>query len=257
MPTFNSEIYISESIKSVLNQHFHDWELLIIDGGSTDNTLRIVEQFSVSDPRVNLIKNSDDCGPAHARSKGIRAARGEYIAFLDADDIWLPSKLEAQVKFMEHNNYSFTYTLYSQISSNGLNLTAPLQAKKSYSFPGYLGCRGIGNLTVIVRRDIFTSSILNTFKYRAEDTIWWLLILRSGVIAYLLPQVLAQYRITPGSLSSQRVKNQSAVWRAYRDVFGLGIFVCSFYYASYVVDVLLRKLRLAPTSFLTRKFQAE
>ena len=254
MPSYNSARYISGSIESVINQSYQNWELLIVDGGSRDATTQIINQFSTSDQRIILINSADDCGPAHARARGIKFARGKYIAFLDADDLWLPTKLEKQVNFMEHNNHSFTYTLYSQMSSDGLELSAPLFAQKTYSFPGYLSCRGIGNLTVVVRRDVFTDMILNTFKYRAEDTIWWLLIMKAGTIAHLVPEVLAYYRITPGSLSSQKVKNQSAVWHAYREVFGLSIAICSFYYASYVIDVVLRKLRLTTTSFFHNKY---
>lgn len=254
-PSFNSFLYISEAVASVLNQTFKDWELIIIDGGSLDGTIDLIQNFVELDPRIKLIHNFDDCGPAHARAVGIDSATGKYIAFLDADDLWLPSKLEKQVGFMEQNNYSFTYTLYSQISADGLKMSEPLTAQKSYSYPQYLGCRGIGNLTVVVRRDAFTPLVLNTFKYRAEDTIWWLLIMKSGITAYLLPEVLASYRITPGSLSSQRAKNQSAVWLAYRKVFGLALIECIFYYSLYVVDALLRKLRLSFPSFLATQPQ--
>lgn len=255
MPSYNSEIYIEASIRSILNQSQHDWELLIVDGGSTDKTVNLINQFIDLDPRIKLIINEDDCGPAHARAHGIRLALGKYIAFIDADDLWAPSKLEKQVDFMEKNNYSFTYTLYSQISADNLKMSEPLTAQKSYSFPQYLGCRGIGNLTVVVHRDAFTPLVLKTYKYRAEDTIWWLLIMKSGITAYLLPEVLASYRITPGSLSSQRAKNQSAVWLAYRKIFGLALIDCIFYYSLYVVDALLRKLRLIFSSFLATQSQ--
>lgn len=255
IPSFNSGLYISDCIDSINNQSLTDWELLVIDGGSSDGTIDIVNKFKDSDPRIKLIFNENDCGPAHARAHGIRSALGKYIAFIDADDLWAPSKLEKQVDFMEKNNYSFTYTLYSQISADSLKMSDPLTAQKSYSFPQYLGCRGIGNLTVVVHRDAFTPLVLSTYKYRAEDTIWWLLIMKSGLTAYLLPEVLASYRITPGSLSSQRAKNQSAVWLAYRKIFGLALIDCIFYYSLYVVDVLLRKLRLTLSSFLATQSQ--
>ena len=253
IPSFNSGHHISDCIDSIKKQSFKDWELLVVDGGSTDHTINLVNIYIDSDPRIKLIINDNDCGPAHARANGIRSALGEYIAFIDADDLWLPEKLELQVSLMEKYNYLFTYTLYRQISVDGLSLSPVLTARKSYAYPEYLGCRGIGNLTVLAKRNLFTRDILDTFKYRAEDTLWWLLIMKTGVTAYLVPQVLAYYRITPGSLSSQRLKNQSAVWNAYRHVIGLGVLVCSFYYASYIVDVLLRKLSLTLSSFFSIK----
>jgi teichuronic acid biosynthesis glycosyltransferase TuaG len=244
MPAFNSSHYISMAIDSVLRQNYHSWELIIVDGESTDQTTFIVSKFIESDPRIKLITNENDCGPAHARANGIRRAQGKYIAFIDADDLWYSDKLEKQVSLMEQNNYFFTYTLYRQISADGLNSSAALTARKSYSFPGYLGCRGIGNLTVMLRAEVFTPQILNIFKYRAEDMLWWLLIMRSGITAYLLPEVLAYYRITPGSLSRQRAKHQLAVWRSYREIIGLNRITCFYYYNSYIADVLLRKLKL-------------
>lgn len=251
MPSYNSEEYIKESIESVLHQTYCFWELIIVDGGSLDSTKLIVESFQLEDSRIIFLDNSlSDKGPAHARALAIRAAKGKYIAFIDSDDLWLPEKLLRQINFMESNRMLFTFTFYKQLLKNGRLSSTHLHAQKKYSFPGYLGCRGIGNLTVIVNAELFTSEILNTYQYRAEDTIWWLLIMRSGVTAYLFPEVLAYYRITPGSLSSQRLNNQFAVWRAYRNVIKLSHHRALFYYITYIFDVLFRRIKNLSSSIL-------
>ncbi len=251
MPSYNSEKYIKESIESVLSQTYCCWELMIIDGGSIDSTKSIVELFKLADSRIIFLDNSlNDNGPAHARALGIRAAKGKYIAFIDSDDLWFPEKLLRQIDYMETNGLLFTFTFYKLLPKNGQATSTHLHARKIYSFPGYLGCRGIGNLTVIVRANLFSCEILNIYQYRAEDTIWWLLIMKSGVTAHLFPEVLAYYRITPGSLSSQRLNNQSAVWRAYRDVIKLPLYRALFYYTAYIFDVTLRRIKNLLSSIL-------
>lgn len=253
MPSYNSGKYIGYSIQSIMSQTYSSWELIVIDGGSDDSTKLTVESLQSVDPRITFIDNSSvDNGPAHARGLGIKCAKGMYIAFIDSDDLWAPEKLMKQVNFMQVNNILFSYTLYRQLLSNGSYMSPSLYACPTYSFPEYLGCRGIGNLTVMVRADLFTPEVLNIYQFRAEDTIWWLLIMKKGVVAYLFPEALAFYRITPGSLSSQKFMNQKAVWRAYREVFNLSIINTFFYYFSYIFNVLFIRSLILPSLLMGR-----
>ena len=221
MPTFNSEKYIANAISSVINQKFKNWELLIIDAESTDKTNKIVENFVKSDPRVRLVINFDDRGPAHARATGIRLAAGQFVAFLDADDLWFPSKLEKQLDFMKKNSFRFSYTLYSHISESGKDI------RTAYSYPWYdyqksLRTRGIGCLTVMVDRNLFTEDIIRlNEKKHGEDYLWWLSIMKKGVRAYGLMEVHAKYRKIEGSLSSQRLSHLKSIWSIYRSELGL------------------------------------
>ncbi len=244
MPAFNSSKYIGYAIESVLNQTRGDFELLVVDGGSRDNTVSIIQEFEKRDSRVRYIHNVNDRGPAHARATGIRQAKGTYIAFLDGDDVWLPTKLEKQVRFMETENIPFSYTYYSGMSADGTNVMCPHSAYKSYSFWKMMATRGIGTLTVVVKRDLLTEDILEHHgKSHGEELLWWLFILRRGVVAKLYPENLAHYRDTAGSLSTFRVKHQLTVWDTYRREMGMNPILSSILYISYMTDVAVRRVR--------------
>jgi teichuronic acid biosynthesis glycosyltransferase TuaG len=246
MPSFNSCKHISEAIESVLTQTETDFELLIVDGGSTDQTISIIREFGIRDKRVQFIANHDDRGPAHARARGIRASNGRFIAFLDADDVWLPTKLAEQVDFMESRGINFSYTYYSGMSADGSRITIPYSAHSSYGYWKLLASRGIGTLTVIIRRELLSNDVLERQKKSGgEELLWWLIILRKGHVAQLYPKDLARYRSTDGSLSTYRWRNQKAVWHTYRKEMGHNLVLSAILYQSYLVDVAFRRLRNA------------
>ena len=245
MPAFNSSSYIRQSINSVLNQSFQSWELLVVDGGSTDQTLSIIHEIKKSDSRVRLINNLNDCGPAHARAIGIAHAKGKYIAFLDADDLWLPKKLALQIEFMKNNNYHFSYTAYRKMDESGLLASCALSTHSSFGFISGLTRRGIGSPTVVISRDLFDDNILATIgKSHGEETLWWLLILKKGVRAYGLLQPLALYRDSPQSLSKKVMRNQTTVWHSYLNELRVPVLLAFIAYFLYVTDVFIRRLRL-------------
>ena len=243
MPCYNSGMYLEHAIQSVLDQSYSNWELLIIDGGSTDSSLECALAQQRSDARVKLILNPNDTGPAQARAFGINHAQGEVIAFLDADDVWLSEKLERQLRFMTDNSYDFTFTDYRTISSSGRVSSARLSGWRENSFNQYLRRRGIANSTVMVRKECISDQVLNAIDKRlGEDTLWWLLILKSGKKAYALKEVLALYRKVANSRSSFVLENQLAVWQMYRSELNLSLMRTIFSYAGYLVDVSVRRL---------------
>jgi teichuronic acid biosynthesis glycosyltransferase TuaG len=256
MPSFNSEAFIEDSINSVINQIFTDWELLIIDGGSTDATLQLVANKIKSNPqlKISIISNRKDRGPAHARSLGIYNAVGDYIAFLDADDIWDNRKLHLQIDQMKNLNHNFSYTLYHKIHSSGAALSGPLKVKKSYTYRKYLRQRGIGNSTVVVKRELFDDEILNTVTKYAEDTLWWLLIMKKNNTAFLCNFDLMAYRISPNGLSRNTFKNLKMVFLMYIKYLNISYFNTSLIFLLYGIDVSTRRLRLLVSSFLNGKF---
>ena len=117
-PSYNSSKYIRETIKSVLSQSYSNWEMIIIDDCSIDNSIEIIKGYSEKDNRIKLIRMTKNSGPAIARNKGIEMAKGKYIAFLDADDLWLPQKIEKQIQFMKEKNLTVTYSSYHTIDEN-------------------------------------------------------------------------------------------------------------------------------------------
>lgn len=252
MPTFQSQRYIEEALDSVISQTFPKWELIVVDGGSRDDTMSIVARYAERDPRIRLIRNYNDRGPAHARATGVRAANGVYIAFLDGDDIWLPNKIGTQLNFMESGNYDFSYTYYGRISPRGEKLHCAIPAYGEYGYWKALAFRGIGTLTVMLRRSLLNDDILSRdSRKHGEDYLWWCLVLRNGSKAVLVPKMLAYYRNTATSLSDKRLTHLRSVWQAYRIELELSTTTAIPLYASYLIDAAIRALRVRICGWLT------
>ena len=145
MPSFNTGKYITETIESVLAQSYKNWELIIVDDCSSDNTDEILSTY-LSDDRIHYLKNEKNSGAAFSRNAALREAKGRWIAFLDSDDLWMPEKLEKQIDFMDRNGYSFSYTNYEEINVDGnrtgVKVTGPKKITKTgmynYCWPGCL-----------------------------------------------------------------------------------------------------------------------
>jgi len=243
MPSYNSERFIGKAIESVINQTYLNWELLIIDGFSSDKTREIVAEYAKSNQRVRLIDNENDQGPSQARSVGILASQGEYIAFIDSDDLWLPEKLVIQLDFLTSNDVRFCFTQFKKISECGIITELAMGIHTSNTYRQYLRRRGISNSSVLIHRDCMTKKIVNTYgKYHGEDTLWWLLIMKNGVTAHGIRRPLIYYRTVDNSLSTKITKNQLTVWHSYRNELSLGRLEAAHYYFWYVMDVLFRRM---------------
>ena len=244
MPSFNSARYISAAIESVIHQDYNEWELVVVDGGSNDDTREIVKKFSASDFRIKLVDNVCDNGPGHARAVGVSFSVGQYIAFLDADDVWLPQKISKQIRFMSESESVFTYTQYYPMDADGSRFSCAQSIHDEYGYPSYLFFRGIACSSVVAKREIFTPYILESYGTSlAEDTYWWILIFKQGVRAVGMRDPLLLYRNTEGSLSKNRLRNQTSVWKIYRQAFGLSTLYAGAAYISYILDVAVRRFR--------------
>ena len=213
MPAYNCVDYISESIKSVQNQSYRNWELIVADDNSTDGTV------DADDNRIHLLETDINLGPAAARNRAINAARGDYIAFLDSDDIWYPDKLSRQISFMEQMGYDFTYTAYEKINERGEHMGVVISAPKSVNYSSML-YQGdpIGNLTVVYNAEKLGKFYVPDIKKR-NDFALWLKIMHDCDRAYGLDEVLASYRVRAGSISSTRKsKLIKYYWELYRDI---------------------------------------
>jgi teichuronic acid biosynthesis glycosyltransferase TuaG len=246
IPTFNSEKYISETLKSVIDQDCIDFEIVVVDGGSVDNTEKVVESFKGGFPNLRYIRNTNDQGPAHSRLVGIQSSVGEFIAFIDSDDIWFENKLEEQINFMSEKELDFTFTDYIKIADTGEIRSGIISGHNSNTYWQYLRRRGIANSTVIVRRsvigDVWDDKIS---KSHGEDTLWWLLLMKhKNVLAVRFPHCLTKYRIAPEGLSRKVMKNQTTVWHSYRNELKLSFVQTVFYYTGYIADVAIRRLKL-------------
>lgn len=241
-PAYNSAKYLPKTIESVRNQTYPNWELLIIDDCSADNTAEIVQRYAERDERIRLLKQNYNLGAAAARNAGLDAARGKYIAFLDSDDFWDKNKLLKQLSFMEKNGYVLTYTNYQKFNSDtgrrGKVMKAPpkMKAKDIYSNTA------IGCLTVMVNRDMagdFHMPILD----HTEDNITWQKILQKENAAYGIDEILAYYREgNEASLTQNKKHSAKLQWKTYRKYYGFSIIKSSFYFARYALNAVKRHL---------------
>lgn len=219
MPAYNCVDYISESIKSVQNQSYRNWELIVADDNSTDGTVDAVRSMAADDNRIHLLETDINLGPAAARNRAINSAQGDYIAFLDSDDIWFPDKLSRQISFMEQTGYDFTYTAYEKINERSEKMGIVVSAPKSVNYSSML-YRGdpIGNLTVVYDATKLGKFYVPDIKKR-NDFALWLKMMHDCKRAYGLNEVLASYRVRAGSISSTRKSELlKYYWELYRDI---------------------------------------
>ncbi|SFR49320.1 glycosyltransferase family 2 protein [Thiomicrospira sp. ALE5] len=237
-PSHNSVQFISVTIQSVLDQSFSDWELIIVDDCSTDNSVEVIQSFVEQDSRIKLIRLSENSGAAVARNTAIEAAQGRYIAFLDSDDLWLPDKLEKQLAFMQANDYPFSYAAYDKIDENG-QVFGHIGVPDRVCYSDLLKTCSIGCLTAIYDTQYFGKVSMPLIRKR-QDLGLWLKLLKKTDYAYGLNQTLAQYRVRTDSISANKANAAKFTWRLYREVEGLNLIKASYYFSHYAVRGLLR-----------------
>lgn len=241
VPTYNACEYIQQTISSVLFQTYHNWELLIIDDCSSDNTISIVKEFAESNPRIRYFSTNQNTGsPSQPRNIGIEQAKGDYIAFLDSDDIWLPNKLEEQLAFMQEYGYDFVYSNYEKMSWDGKREQRIVKVKGSASYKDILKTNEIPCLTVLLRREL-----LNDVRFKSvpdEDCVCWLDILKKGYKAYNTGKVHAVYREAKQSRSSNKFKMFKERWYILRDIEKVSFVPAVYYLTIYAFRGLAKYL---------------
>ena len=238
MPAYNAAQYIEQSIESVLKQSYTNWELIIVDDCSIDDTYKIVEKLCITEERIKLFRMNENSGVAMARNFAISMSRGKYIAFLDSDDLWLPDKLEKQLNLMREKKAVISYTAYRQFSMEkvGNLVSVPEQVTYKQLLKGNV----IGCLTVMLDKERIGN--LQMKKARHEDYILWLDILKKGNIAYGLQEDLARYRKSETSLTSNKKRSALWTWQVYRQHQELSFFASIYYFIFYVCKGLLKHL---------------
>ncbi|KRD11352.1 glycosyl transferase [Flavobacterium sp. Root901] len=219
VPTYNTEKFITETIQSVQNQSYKNWEMILADDDSTDKTVAIVEEFAQNDNRIKLFKLPKNRGNGFARNAALEKATGKYIAYLDADDLWFPEKLEKQIQFLKANNLHFTYSFYDSIDEEGNNLNRRVESPNPLTYRQLFFCNYVGNLTAIYDADFFGKIMLETSQKRQDWRIW-LTILKQIKIARPVPEPLAFYRIRKDSVSSSKfklIKHNFGVYREFHE----------------------------------------
>ena len=236
-PVFNSERFINQCISSIKAQTFLDWEHILVDDCSTDNSSSIIKKFAGKDSRIKYVKLAKNGGPGIARNKGIDLSKGTYISFLDSDDIWHPQKLELQLAFMHQNAYPFTFTSYNRITEEGSEIRGITKARKMVTYKQALYKNPIGCLTVMYDVSFFGKQYMPSIVKRQDYALWLKLLKKSD--AYGLDKVLASYRVRQNSVSSGKLGLLKYEWKIYREEEGLSWARSSFY----LLTAMLSKLR--------------
>ncbi|WP_367772870.1 glycosyltransferase family 2 protein [Flavobacterium sp. WC2421] len=217
IPTFNSEKFISESIRSVQNQTYTNWEIILVDDCSTDSTLCLVEELAIKDNRIQYSRLEKNSGTGVARNSALALAKGQYIAFLDADDLWKPEKLKKQMDFLINKNLPFTFSFYDCIDEAGNPLNKRVEAPVHLSYRELFFCNYVGNLTAIYDVNFFGKIPISSIRKR-QDWMLWLTVLKKIKIAHVVPESLAYYRVRNDSISTSKldlIKYNFAVYRRF------------------------------------------
>lgn len=243
MPTYNCADYIGVTLQSVLAQTYEMWELIIIDDVSTDHTKKVVEEFAEQDKRIRYVKLEKNSGAAVARNRGIEEARGDYIAFLDSDDLWKKDKLEKQVRFMQEHQYAFTFTSYDLIDEVGNKLNKCVEVPEKIDYD-----------TLLYNTPIFTSAVMYDKKQlndvrmpmlkRGQDVATWLQMLKKVPYAYGIKESLVFYRIRENSLSTGIMTKLKRRWKIYREIEKLPFMKASRFYIKYLFCVIRKRKRM-------------
>lgn len=221
-PTYNCGKFIGETIESVQNQTYQNWEMIIIDDQSTDNTKETVSRYSDKDHRIKYYLLEENSGAAVARTKAMELASGKYMAFLDSDDLWDSSKLIKQISFMKNNNYSFTCTAYEQIDEASKSLNRVIKTIPKTDYNRLLLDCPVGNSTVMYDVEKLGKFQVPNIRKRNDDALW-LQILKKEKNIYGMNDVLMKYRIRENSISSNKLQLVKYHWILYREIENLSI----------------------------------
>lgn len=242
-PCYNAEQYIARTIQSVLEQTYQNWEMLIVDDCSTDNSAELIRQYCAKYEKIRYYKTDKNFGtPTRARNIGIKNAKGRFIAFLDSDDIWFPTKLERQLTvFSQHQDAAIVFSDYEKFSEENTRSNRIVRAPLKINYKKLLQSNVIGCLTGVYDTELVKEIYFMEIVH--EDYVFWLDILREGNYAYNVGEVLALYRVNKKSFSSNKFKAIKRQWITYRNSENLGIYQSVKYLLIYIAQTVVKYLK--------------
>ena len=238
VPMYNAEKFIGKAIESVLAQTYQNWEMLIMNDVSTDNSLAIVSVYAKKDERIKIVNTEKNVGVVKGRNFLIDLASGKYIAFLDADDYWHNEKLEKQIKFMKEKNASISCTEYTRVKENEEKINDVI-IKEEISYNDMLKNNYLGCLTVIYDAEKLGKRYFKELE-KNEDYVLWLEIVKDVNTIYGLKENLAYYRVLDNSRSSNKVKTAKVRWEIYRKIEKLSLLKSIYYFLHYAIRAVLK-----------------
>lgn len=238
VPMYNAEKFIGKTIESVLSQTYENWEMLIMNDVSTDNSLAVASEFVKKDKRIKIVNTEKNVGVVKGRNFLIELASGKYIAFLDSDDYWHSEKLEKQINFMKEKNASISCTEYTRVRENGEKINEVV-IKSEISYTDMLKNNYLGCLTVMYDVEKIGKRYFKELD-KNEDYVLWLEIVKDVKTIYGLKENLAYYRVLDNSRSSNKAKTAKVRWEIYRKIEKLPLLKSIYYFIHYAVRAVLK-----------------
>ena len=246
VPVYRAQAYIAETIAMVRKQTYHNWELILVDDASPDDSAKLIQNMidekSTETEHIRLIRKEKNEGAAKARNTGIALAQGRYIAFLDADDIWFPDKLEKELAFMKQKHAGFAFTAYEFGDENAKGTGKTVTVPEQLTYRKALSRTVIFTTTVIFDTEVIPEELIRMPDVESEDTATWWKILRAGYTAYGLNEVLAIYRRPEKSLSSNKFIAMKRIWYLYRKEERLTLPDSIFCFCLWAIRATLRRI---------------
>ncbi len=240
VPVYNAEKFIRETIQSVLDQTYTDFELLLVDDCSRDKSAEVIESFE--DARVILLRQEQNAGAYAARNRGLKEAKGRYIAFLDSDDCWEPCKLEHEMAFMERESAGFVFTGYEFADENCVGTGKVVRVPRTINFKQALSNTTIFTSTVLIDREKIPDELIEMPHIASEDTATWWRILKAGHVGYGLDENLVRYRRSGNSLSANKFVALKRIWGLYRKIAGLSVVASAWYFVGWAIKAVKRRI---------------
>lgn len=243
-PVYNAAEFLPETIRTVLDQTYENWELIFVDDDSTDESVDVIKQARKKDKRIKIVKLEQNSGAAKARNAGTMEARGDYLAFLDADDLWVKDKLEKQVEFTMRGGHAFVYSSYQFASSGGAPISEPVVVPEDINYKKSLKNPIIWTSTVLLDlNQVPKELIMMPDVRRGQDAAtWWQILRETGINAYGVQEPLAYYRRTKGTLSSNKLRASKRTWYLYRKVEKLGLVKSVYYFPFYAYNAVKKRM---------------
>lgn len=242
-PVYNCEKLIGNTIETVIAQTYTNWEMLLVDDCSTDNSKKIIEEYIQKDNRIKYFKLEQNSGAAVARNYALEKSEGRFIAYLDSDDLWKPEKLEKQVDFMLKHNYAFSCTDYEKIDEQGNSLNKIVKIPQKVDYNLFLRNTIIQTVGVMVNTNLTGKELLVMPNIRRrQDAATWCQLLKNGFNCYEVPENLSYYRVVSKSLSSNKFKAVKMNWYWYRKIEKLSLWKTCYCFIGYAFNAVKKRI---------------
>ncbi|MCM1186411.1 MAG: glycosyltransferase [Lachnoclostridium sp.] len=244
VPVYQVENYIVETMDCVCAQTYENWELLLVEDCGGDNCAKIIENYARNkgDSRIRLLCQTSNMGAARARNRGLKEAKGRYIAYLDADDLWTPEKLERELTYLKEKEAAFVFTGYEFADQYGNGTGKVVRVPERLNYKEALKNTTIFTSTVMFDTEKIQKEMLEMPVMKSEDTALWWRILRNGYTAWGLDENLVKYRRAGTSLSSNKLEAVRRIWGLYRKAEGMGILNSAYHFCFWAVRAVKRRV---------------